>query len=280
MQFLQVVGDRRTIRWFKTWEPVPRAKVQRILEVARLTTCPGNLQPWRAIVVERDKLDPQIREEMLAADNWQGGHTQAPVWIYWYADPNAARPESFARQTMQLVEVGALPEAYGWNAEHINAAIERGEQTPQGMADIHELIHGLPQAASEAVAAGETIGTCAVAVLAAVNEGLGTALNMIARPSKQNRIKEILGVPEDWIPVWLQLVGYPAEDARAGGQRPRLGFSQLFFEGDAHTPFERDDTVADELRDEGLLQEEAVAENPRRFEELRFLARMYGYPEV
>ena len=32
MDFLQVVGDRRTIRWFKTWEQVPIDKIQRILD--------------------------------------------------------------------------------------------------------------------------------------------------------------------------------------------------------------------------------------------------------
>ena len=94
MEFLEVVGSRRSIRWFKTWEKVPREKIQRILEAVRLTTCPGNLQPWRAIVVERDALDEKTRDGLLGADNWQGAHTQAPVWIYWYADPSSARPEA------------------------------------------------------------------------------------------------------------------------------------------------------------------------------------------
>ena len=115
MEFLEVVGSRRSIRWFKTWEKVPRDKIQRILEVVRLTTCPGNLQPWRAIVVERDELDKETREGLLAADNWQGAHTQAPVWIYWYADPQSTRPESFQERTIELTDAGALPPAYGWS---------------------------------------------------------------------------------------------------------------------------------------------------------------------
>src|SRR6516225_801321 len=77
MEFLEAVGSRRSIRWFKTWEKVPRESIQRILEVARLTTCPGNLQPWRAIVVERDEIDESTRDGLLGADNWQGAHTQA-----------------------------------------------------------------------------------------------------------------------------------------------------------------------------------------------------------
>ncbi|HEY4409074.1 MAG TPA: nitroreductase family protein [Acidimicrobiia bacterium] len=278
MDFLQVVGDRRTIRWFKSWEQVPTEKIQRILEAVRLSTCPGNLQPWRAVVVVRDELDDAIRDELLAVDNWQGGHTQAPVWIYWYCDPGVCRPENFAARTVELVEVGALPRAYGWNADTIKAAIEEAVETPEGMASIQELIHGLPEEISVVVAMNETVGALNLAVLAAVNEGLGTALNMIARPTKQDRVKEILGVPARCVPVWCQLVGYPAENPNAGGQRPRDPFGELFFKGSWGTPFPRDEGVVDDLRSEGLLQDSAPVQS--RFEELRSLARMYGYPEA
>jgi nitroreductase len=103
MDFLQVVGDRRSIRWYKTWEKVPPEKIQRILEAARLTTCPGNLQPWRAIVVDRDELDEKTREELLSANNWQGAHTQAPIWIYWYAEHSAVGGVRDPRRPQQCV---------------------------------------------------------------------------------------------------------------------------------------------------------------------------------
>ena len=67
MEFLEVVGSRRSIRWFKTWEKVPREKIQRILEAVRLTTCPGNLQPWRAIVVEQLTKERLLQEPMPKA---------------------------------------------------------------------------------------------------------------------------------------------------------------------------------------------------------------------
>jgi nitroreductase len=41
MDFLQVVGNRRSIRWPEPCQPVERDRVQRILEAARLTSCPG-----------------------------------------------------------------------------------------------------------------------------------------------------------------------------------------------------------------------------------------------
>ena len=100
---------------------------------------------------------------------------------------------------------------------------------------------------------------------------------MIARPNKQERVKEILGVPQHWIPVWVQLVGYPAEGVEAGGQRPRQEFETTFFEGNAQTPFRRDPKVVERMEREKLLQ--APAPTPGRRDELMFLARMYGYPE-
>ena len=35
MEFKKAVGDRRTIRYFKSWQPVEPEKIQVILEAAR-----------------------------------------------------------------------------------------------------------------------------------------------------------------------------------------------------------------------------------------------------
>jgi nitroreductase len=277
MDFTRLVGSRRSVRWFKSWEPVPKANIQRILEIARWTTCPGNLQPWKAVVVYRDELDQATREELLKADNWQGAHTQAPVWIYWYGDPDSATGECFVRNTYELLDVGAIPAAYGWARDTIKAAIQEGVETPEGMASIQEILHNLPPEISAMMAYSETVGACAVAALAAVDQGLGTCLHTIARPSMQDRVKELLGVPARCMPVWNQLVGFSAESPAAGGQRPRGPFEESFFFGKWGQPFERDEAVVAELTDEGLLQ--PAAPLPQRWEELRFLARMYGYPE-
>jgi len=277
MEFNRLVGTRRSIRYFKTWKPVERDKIQRILETARWTTCPGNLQPWRAVVVYRDELDEETREALLKADNWQGAHVQAPVWIYWFADVMSARPDKFVENTIELLRVGAIPAAYGWAKETILAAIEDGEETPEGMASIQEILHDMTMEQSAMMAYAETVGTAAVATLAAFNAGLGTCLHTVGRPTAVEGVKEILEIPETWLPVWVQLVGYPAESLDAGGQRPRQPFETLFFERRAGQPFTPDPDVTDQLVAEGMIQSPAPL--PGRDEELKFLARMYGYPE-
>lgn len=276
MDFLQVVGLRRSIRIFRSWEPVERDKIQRILEVVRHTTCPGNIQPWRAVVVERDKLSRQEREALLAADNYQGAHVQAPLWIYWFADVDNSSAETFRQRVHELVDMGALPTFYGWTHEAIDAAIVKGEEAPRGMPAIHGLIHNLPREVAAMVARQETVGACAVATLAAVNEGLGTCLHMAASPDKVPVLKSILKVPAGWDPVWLQLVGYPAEEVEAGGQRPRLPFETLYFDGIYGKPFARDPKVVEQLTEAGLIR--TPMPKPTRFEELKHLARAFGFP--
>jgi len=277
MEFNEVVGTRRTIRWFKSWEPVEKEKVQAVLEAARLISSPGNLQPWHAVVVYRDELDDKTREELLAADNWQGGHTQAPVWVYFFADPDKASVDKFAAGTIELCTWGALPLAYGWSKERIIGGMERAEKSPAGMASIDEFLYDLPAERGLMMSFGETIAVTNVATLAAVNQGLGAALNLIAKPSKVERVKELLGVPERFVPTWLLLLGKPAEGKEAGGVRRKDPFEELFSEGTYGTPFERDENVVQELTEEKLIQPEAPL--PQRSNELRFLARMYGYPE-
>lgn len=275
--FYHVCGLRRSVRWFKTWKQVEREKIQAILEVVRVaTTCPGNLQPWKAVVIEQAKLSKEVRDRLLYADNLQGAHVQAPVWIYWFGDVNCTVPAVFISRVKELIKAGALPSAYGWSDELIEATMVRGEEAPEGFPGVHELIYGMPVQVSQQVAYAETVGACAIGCLAAVNEGLGTALHMVATPSKTNIVKEELRVPDSWIPVWVQLVGYPAEDMEAGGQRPKLPFEEIYFEGTAETPFKRDPAVVHNLEHAGLLR--PTAPTPDRFEELKRLAQMFGYP--
>jgi hypothetical protein len=154
--------------------------------------------------------------------------------------------------------------------------VDHGEEAPEGLPALHEIAYRMPPEVAAQVAYSETVGAAIIGLLAAVNEGLGTCLCMPAAPSKAHVPREELGVPESWVPVWVQLVGYPAEDEDAGGQRPRLPFEQIFFEGDAHTPFQRDPQVVKELHQAGLLQ--TPAPTPERFDELKRLAQMFGYP--
>lgn len=274
MEFLRVVGGRRSIRWFAPDRDVEPEKVQRVLEAARLTGCPGNLQPWRAVVVRQGTLGTADRERLLAANNHQHGQQQAPVWIYWFGDPAAVAPGAFLAQISLGLEVGALASSAGWDTESARAAIEEGVPANEGMAPLHETVHPLPPELAPVLAAQETVGAITTALLAAVNEGLGTGLNILAAPPSAPDVVEVLGVPPRFAPVWLQLLGYPAEDPAGGGARPREPFEALFADGRWGTPLRRDPRVVESLAGEGLIQPEAP--QPGRAEELDELSRRFG----
>jgi hypothetical protein len=47
MEFKQVIGRRRSIRFFLPFRPVERSKIQKMLEAARRASCVGNVNNAR-----------------------------------------------------------------------------------------------------------------------------------------------------------------------------------------------------------------------------------------
>jgi nitroreductase len=274
VELLRAIGSRRSIRWYEP-DPVPLTTVQRVLEAARMAASPGNLQPWRAVVVVPADLEPGNRRTLLEANNRQRAQELAPLWIYWYGDPDAAIPGAFLASVVEQIAVGAIPRAFGWDPEVARRSIVDGEPAPPGIPALDTFVHGLPYEVSAVVAAQETNAACALAILAARDAGLGSCLHTIAAPTRQEEVKEVLGVPERMVPVWLMLLGTPAEDHDAGGQRPRRAFGDLYSLGRWGTPFPREKTTVAELEREGLLQ--TPAPRADREAELARLAGRFGY---
>jgi len=58
-------------------------------------------------------------------------------------------------------------------------------------------------------------------LLAAVNEGLGTAFVGVMEPK---RLQDLLGIPEEYLPIGVTMIGHPAPDVKSGslkrGRRP------------------------------------------------------------
>ena len=63
MDFKQLLGRRRTIRFFLPFRPVERAKVQKILEAARRASCVGNVNNTRGIVIWKRSEERRVGKE-------------------------------------------------------------------------------------------------------------------------------------------------------------------------------------------------------------------------
>jgi nitroreductase len=233
-----------------------------MLEAARLASFWGNVQALSAIVIERASAPPEVLQALPAGTAIGGFQFRlAPVVIVWTLD--WARVEDQGKRLHELVDAGAL----GINPEKSHAYMD-------------DALIPFFQAATEAIRQGGlTELDCgqgiAQATLIAFEEGLGTCL--VGCPNDR-KLRRALGLPDTMKVLVLQTVGYPAEDADAGGQRPRLPFEQRFALNRWGTPFPRDEHVVQDLVAARMIRPPAPL--PYRREELRWLQEVYGLSEV
>ncbi|MEE8421409.1 MAG: nitroreductase family protein [Dehalococcoidia bacterium] len=264
MDFMKVVGSRRSIRYFELERPVEREKIQTILEGARLASRAVNV-PWaKAIVGYRDQLSQDERDE-LKTPFASVEFDLAPVYILWYHDMDARRVaiESSAYPSVAsgtLQDVGALGPPHGWSHKYVTDVI-------------------LPDVLMPGLAAGPQRGGSADAALAmtqaylcAVDEGLGACLV----PFDEEGAARVFGVPDTWESIQALLIGYPAEAPEAGGQRPRKSWDETMFLGHVDKPYPRDAAVTEALTEQQLIQKPAPF--PWRSDEVRALSRGFRLP--
>jgi len=255
MELREVIGRRRSIRFLLPYKPVEPEKIQRMLEAARLASHWGNVGSLRAVVVFRDSAPADVVESLVAPI--AGFQIRlAPVVIVWYIDTAAVDDQS--NRLRELLAAGAL----GFGDGKMDALEKQLIPIFDGIRE------SLKQPGLGEVDCGQGI---AQATLMAFEQGLGTCC--LGSPNL-DQIRINLGLPDSARVLLLQTVGYPAESAEAGGQRPRQPFGELFHMNRYGTPFPRSEKVVAELKDDGMIQ--AAAPLPWREEELNYLKHALG----
>jgi nitroreductase len=255
MEFREVVGRRRSIRFLLPHKPVEPEKIQRMLEAARLASHWGNVGSLRAVVVFRDSAPPEVVESLIAPI--AGFQIRlAPVVIVWYIDVAAVDAQS--DRLRELLAAGAL--GFGDGKKD---ALER-----QLIPIFDSIRESLKQPGLGEVDCGQGI---AQATLMAFEQGLGTCC--LGSPNL-DQIRINLGLPDSARVLLLQTVGYPAESPEAGGQRPRQDFEKLFHMNRYGTPFPRSPEVVEELKQDQMIQQPAPL--PWREDELSYLKHALG----
>lgn len=184
--------------------------------------------------------------------------------------PSAPRPNRSSRSPIQQHRpaprppVGALSSSYGWSEQFVDDIVLK---TPDFNVRAGDRTFAEWLSATEM---GLAIGT---SLLAAVDEGLGTAL----LTGRRAKIEELLSMPDNTTVSQIQLIGYPAEGQEAGGRRPRPDLGDLYFEDTGGKPVQRDEEVVDELTQAGMLQ--PAAPLTYRKQEVRAPAAMCGLPD-
>jgi nitroreductase len=258
MELKEAIGIRRSIRYYATWRPVEKAKLQKMLEAARLGSFAGNMGLLRAVVIDNTNPSPEVMEAVTGPGSAVHA-AMAPILILWYID--IAAREDWAERLKELVDAGALNPTHGWSYTF-------AEQFAAGIVGALKAVPApIPM---EGMDAGQGI---AQATLVAFEEGLGTCLN----GCDAEKFKKALKLPETAHPLVIMTVGYPAESRDAGGQRPRRPFEDLFFLNEYGKPFPRDPAVVEELKQERMIQDPAP--QPWRKGEVKALAHLFGLPE-
>jgi nitroreductase len=255
LELREVIGRRRSIRFLLPYKPVEPAKIQRMLEAARIASHWGNVQSLRAVVVFKDSAAPEVVEAITApVAGFQ--IRQAPVVIVWYVETAAVDEQS--DRLRELLKAGAL----GFGEDKYDA-LER--QLIPFFSGIKER---LKEPGLNEMDCGQGI---AQATLMAFEQGLGTCL---LGGGNTEKMKRNLGLPDSARILILQTVGYPAESPDAGGQRPRQPFEKLFHMNGYGNAFPRCPEVVQELTCDGMLQSPAPA--PWREAELDYLRHALG----
>ena len=240
MELREVIGKRRSIRFMLPYKPVEPEKVQRMLEAARIASHWGNVQSLRAVVVFKDTAPQEVIDAITAP---VAGYQIriAPVVIVWYVETAAVDEQS--DRLRELLRAGAL--GFG---EDKHEALER--QLIPFFSGIKER---LKEPGMNEMDCGQGI---AQATLMAFEQGLGTCL---LGGGNTEKMKKNLGLPDSARILILQTVGYPAESADAGGQRPRQPFEKLFSMNGYGKPFPRSQAVVDELIRDSMIQPQSPA---------------------
>ncbi len=257
MPTLQAIGNRRTIRYFDPSRTVEDWKIDIMLNAARIASCQGNINCTEAIVVTKDSELWDEIEECVSGFNVQMIN-QSSHLIFWLTNLNAwyGRAND-GLSTLALS--GALTKYHGWNYEFtMTQTVPRLMSFPTERTDqLLRFESGI--AVSQAILAGQSIG-------------VGSSL--IAFGRKPGGVQKAFGLPPHYSFTWGHAVGYPLEDAKAGGQRARLKFDKLFSNQMPGNPRHMSDGLLEALEAKGMVQEQAPI--PGRFEELESLADKFS----
>ena len=227
-----------------------------MLQAGRLASCQGNINASEAIVVTKDSDLWDEIEECISGFNVQIIN-QSSHLIFWLTNLNAW----YGRANDGLSSLalsGALTKYHGWNYEFTMT-----QTVPRLMS--------FPTERTEILLRFETGQAVGQALLAGTSLGVGSILCAFGR--KPGGVEKAFGLTPNLKFTWGHAVGYPLEDAKAGGQRVRLKFNKLFHKGAYGVPLEPDPQVDAALREIGMLQEQAPL--PGRFEEIDQLASRF-----
>ncbi len=182
MRFDEVVRKRRMIRNFQR-KQIPVETIEKILNLALHAPSAGYTQGWAYVVVTDQKIRRKIGELQGEFD--------------FYA---AKRKYKFISEAPVLIVACVSEQLYH----------DRYREPDKLKSDGQEIEWTVP------FWYFDIGGACTIIFLATVNEGLAAAFTGIFR---QQQMKELLGIPNHFLPIGVVSIGYPKKDVKSSSLR-------------------------------------------------------------
>ena len=200
---IKVIQDRRSVRNF-TDEPIADQDLDMILEAARLAPSGENAQPWRFIVVK----DELMRKKMGAIAGGGSSRRFTAEFVTKKMQERFANLEDEAKKQAAFQKLTTGQVSAFMAEAPVNLVV-------CGKKDVWDT----PYDTSAAI---ENI----LLMVAALGLGACWVIAPCIDIRDEDRIKGLLGIPEDFKAVSIISIGHPA---RAHKPRPRLPLKELVF---------------------------------------------------
>jgi len=141
MSIFDTIKDRRSVRTYKG-ERIPKDKLEKLLEAARLAPSAGNGQSWKFIVIESE----QIKNQLVAASNNQAFVGTASHIIAGIGDPDKKWHQVDLAIALEHIVLGAVELELGtcWIGAFNENEVNKILKIPQDKKIVALLTVGIP----------------------------------------------------------------------------------------------------------------------------------------
>jgi nitroreductase len=188
-ELYDVMSTLRAVRKLRP-DPIPPEVLDRVLQAACWAPTGGNTQPWRVVVATGDETKQALRE------------IYEPEW------------ERYSTGFMKMM-AGLPPEELAKWERIVAAGDHLAQHLAQAPAILMFCANPAMMAITDAkldrvsmVGGGSVYPAVQNAMLACVQEGLGCTLTTL-HCLQEDRVKEVLGIPDEWATVGMVPIGYP-----------------------------------------------------------------------
>jgi nitroreductase len=255
--FMDVLGSRRSCRFYDPDRPVEDEKIQAICQAARTASHMGNANAVTVTIVKKQETKDAFTQ--IVSNFNIPMAKMAPVSLVFALDRKwwfKGLPEMLPK----IFKLGAINPSHGWSLDNIeNSTLPRLTTFPDPVVSyMLSCETGMAMASAQLMCTALGLGCCAYAGI----------------PPK---IGELLEFPETAQFVWAMAVGYPGESVESMGMRPRRPYGDIIYAEKFGEPAVEDPATNAELEKLGVLRAESTL-SPERLAAINTAAEQMGLP--